>query len=69
MPGGLALNSPRNEPTENAFARENARVTGFGAGMASALIGNAGRRGNSLMVNDVKDNRTAMGSIGWGVHN
>ena len=35
--------------------------------MGSALIGNAHRRGKSLVVNDVKDNRTALGSIGWGV--
>ena len=35
--------------------------------MGSALIGNAARRGNSLVVNDVKDNRTALGSIGWGI--
>jgi hypothetical protein len=44
-------------------------VTGFGAGMASALIGNAGRRGNSMRVNDVVDNRTALSSIGWGIGN
>ena len=69
MQGGFALNSPQNDPTANAFARENNRVTGFGAGMGSALIGNAGRRGNSLAVNDVKDNRTALGSIGWGSKN
>ena len=67
MPGGLALNSPSNDPTANAFSRENNRLAGFGPGMASALIGNAGRRGNSMTVNDVKDNRTAMGSIGWGI--
>ena len=36
--------------------------------MGSALIGNAGRRGNSLVVNDVRDNRTALGSIGWGTN-
>ena len=35
--------------------------------MASALIGNAGRRGNSMVVNDVKDNRKALASIGWGI--
>ena len=62
------MNSPSNDPTEKAFARENSRVTGFGAGMGSALIGNAGRRGNSLVVNDVRDNRTALGSIGWGTN-
>jgi len=44
-------------------------VTGFGAGMASALIGNASRRGNSMRVNDVVDNRTALSSIGWGIGN
>ena len=43
--GGLALNSPANDPAENAFARENNRVAGFGPGMACALIGNASRRG------------------------
>ena len=37
--------------------------------MAGAIIGNSNRRGNSLTVNDVKDNRTALGSIGWGAHN
>ncbi len=67
IPGGFCLNSPQNDPTENAFKREHNRVAGFGPGMASALIGNAHRRGNSLVVNDVKDNRTALGSIGWGV--
>ena len=67
--GGLQLNAPHNDPTENAFTRENNRLAGFGPGMASALIGNAGRRGNSLVVNDVKDNRTALGSIGWGTKN
>ena len=69
MPGGHSLNSPLNDPTQNAFIRENNRVAGFGAGMASALIGNAGRRGNSLVVNDVRDNRMAYGSIGWGLQN
>lgn len=67
IPGGLALNSPQNDPTENAFRREHNRVAGFGPGMAGALIGNPHRRGNSLTVNDVKDNRTALASIGWGV--
>ena len=57
------------DPTENAFHREHSRLAGFGPGMANALIGNAGRRGNSMTVNDVKDNRTALGSIGWGVQN
>lgn len=69
MPGGFALNSPSNDPTENALARENNRVAGFGPGMGAALIGNTARRGNSLVVNDVKDNRTALGSIGWGSQN
>ena len=69
LAGGYALNSPQNDPTENALARENNRVAGFGPGMGAALIGNAARRGNSLTVNDVKDNRTALGSIGWGSAN
>ena len=67
--GGFSLNSPMNDPTQNAFNRENNRVAGFGPGMGGALIGNAGRRGNSMTVNDVKDNRKALGSIGWGVAN
>lgn len=67
VPGGLALNAIHNDPVQNAFNRENNRVTGFGAGMASALIGNASRRGNSLLISDVKDTRTALGTIGWGV--
>lgn len=67
IPGGLALNSPLTDPTENAFAREHSRIAGFGPGMANALIGNAGRRGNSLTVTEVKDNRKALASIGWGV--
>ena len=37
--------------------------------MASALIGNAGRRGNSVLVSDVKDPRKALGHCGWGVQN
>ena len=37
--------------------------------MASSIIGNAGRRGNSLTVSDVKDNRKALSHIGWGVQN
>ena len=72
IPGGLALNSPATDPTENAFSREHSRLAGFGPGMANALIGNAGRRGNSLTVNDVKDSkeyRTQLGTIGWGVQN
>ena len=40
IPGGLAINAPENNRAENAFAREANRVTGFGAGMASAIIGN-----------------------------
>ena len=67
--GGFSLNSPMTDPTQNAFNRENNRVAGFGPGMGGALIGNAGRRGNSMTVNDVKDNRKALGSIGWGVAN
>jgi len=69
LPGGLQLNAMHNDPTENAFKRENSRLAGFGPGMASALIGNPGRRGNSLVVNDVKDHRKALGSIGWGLTN
>ena len=67
VPGGLALNAMHNDPVQNAFNRENNRVTGFGAGMASAIIGNASRRGNSLLISDCKDHRTALGTIGWGV--
>ena len=63
------MNAMMNDPTENAFTREHNRVAGFGPGMANALIGNAGRRGNSMTVNDVKDNRKALSSIGWGVQN
>jgi len=69
LPGGLQLNALHLEPTEVAFKRENNRLAGFGPGMAGALIGNPNRRGNSLTVNDVKDNRTALGSIGWGAQN
>ena len=69
LPGGLQLNALHLEPTEVALKRENNRVAGFGPGMAGALIGNSNRRGNSLTVNDVKDNRTALGSIGWGSQN
>ena len=69
LPGGLQLNAIHLEPTEVALKRENNRVAGFGPGMAGALIGNSNRRGNSLTVNDVKDNRTALGSIGWGAKN
>lgn len=67
--GGLALNSPHNDPVENAFSREGNRVAGFGPGMASALIGNASRRGKSITVSETKDTRTALASIGWGVRN
>jgi len=69
IPGGLSLNSPVNDPHENALFRENNRVAGFGPGMAGTLIGNSSRRGQSLTVNEVKDNRTALASIGWGVSN
>jgi len=37
--------------------------------MAATLIGNPGRRGNSLMVTEVKDTRTALGTYGWGIKN
>ena len=37
--------------------------------MASALIGNATRKGNSIQVHDDKNNRTALGTIGWGSTN
>ena len=40
IPGGLAINAPENNRAENAFARENNRVTGFGPGMGAAIIGN-----------------------------
>ena len=63
------MNSSKADPTENAFNREHNRLAGFGPGMASALIGNAGRRGNSMTVNDVRDNRKALNSIGWGITN
>ena len=69
IPGGLAINAPENNKVENAFNRELNRVAGFGPGMASALIGNASRRGNSVTVNDTRDNRSALSSIGWGVQN
>ena len=69
VPGGFSLNSPLNDPVANAFNRENNRVAGFGPGMGSSLIGNSTRRGNSMTVNDVKDNRKALGHIGWGVAN
>ena len=69
LPGGFHLNALHLEPTEVALKRENNRVAGFGPGMGGAIIGNSNRRGNSLTVNDVKDNRTALGSIGWGAHN
>jgi len=65
--GGFQLNAAHTDPTENAFNREHNRLAGFGPGMGGTLIGNAGRRGNSLVVNDVKDNRTALGSFGWGL--
>ena len=44
-------------------------MAGFGPGMANALIGNAGRRGNSLAVTEVKDHRKALSTIGWGISN
>ena len=69
IPGGFNLNSPQNDRYENAIFRENNRANGFGPGMASALIGNASRRGNSLTVSEVKDTRKALGTIGWGVQN
>jgi len=40
IPGGLAINAPENNKAENAFARENNRITGFGPGMAASIIGN-----------------------------
>ena len=69
LPGGLQLNAISNDPYENAIKRENNRVAGFGPGMASAIIGNSTRRGNSLLISDGKDIRKAMGSIGWGSDN
>lgn len=69
IPGGLAINAPENNKVENAFSREMNRVAGFGPGMASAIIGNASRRGNSVTVSDAKDPRTILGSVGWGVQN
>ena len=69
IPGGLSLNSPQTDPTENAFSREHSRLAGFGPVVANAMIGNAGRRGNSLTVSDCKDHRKALGTIGWGVTN
>ena len=69
LPGGLVLNAVQNDPYANAINRENNRLAGFGPGMASALIGNASRKGNSVTVTDVKDNRTALGTIGWGSAN
>ena len=65
--GGFSINSPQNDHTENAFNRESNRLAGFGPGMASALIGNANRKGQSVTVSDVKDTRKALGTIGWGV--
>lgn len=69
IPGGISLNSPCNDPAENAFTRENNRLAGFGPGMASAIIGNSSRRGQSLTISDSKDHRTALNTIGWGVKN
>lgn len=37
--------------------------------MASAIIGNASRRGNSIAIGDSQDHRKALGTIGWGVTN
>ena len=61
------VNSPLNDPGVIAVERENNRCVGFGPGMASALIGNAGRRGNSMVVGD-QNPRTALGTIGWGLN-
>ncbi len=69
IPGGFSLNSPCNDPAENALMRENNRVAGFGPGMASSIIGNSNRRGQSLTVSDTKDHRTALSTIGWGIKN
>ena len=69
VPGGLSLNAAGNDPVENAFKREHNRVAGFGPGIGSAIIGNPSRRGNSLLITDVKDNRKALGTIGWGIGN
>lgn len=69
IPGGLKLNSPQNDPVQNAFNREHNRVAGFGPGMASAIIGNASRRGNSLTISESKDHRKALGTVGWGIQN
>ena len=69
IPGGFAINAPENNRAENAFARENNRITGFGPGMGAAIIGNASRRGVSVTVSNAKDPRTALGTIGWGINN
>ena len=69
IPGGIRLNAIQNDPTENAFIREDNRLAGFGPGMAATLIGNPGRRGNSLMFTEAKNTRTALGTYGWGIKN
>ena len=69
VPGGLALNSPFNNHATIGDARENNRVTGFGPGMASALIGNNNRLKGGKFVMQSNTPREDLGTIGWGVKN
>ena len=66
-PGGFQLNSPFNNHATIGDTRENNRVTGFGPGMASALIGNNNRLKGGKFVMSNNTPRTELGTIGWGV--
>ena len=69
VPGGFQINSPANDHAMIGDLRDNSRVTGFGPGMASALIGNNNRLKGGKFILQSNSPRTDLGSIGWGSMN
>ena len=69
VPGGFQINAPGNDHATIGDTRDNNRVTGFGPGMASALIGHNNRLKGAKFILPSNSPRTDLGTIGWGSMN